>query len=266
METQNAQKMKQKMENIEKNLDYIKENMNKMGEGPIFIELVGTPKSGKTTISNAMKNLFEKKGIKFQVRQETAEYNPIEDKGTEEYNVWMVAEIIKNLSEDMANKEPRIVLYDRGILDRVPWLDYAVIVDESISRHDENIIHEILDTDFISGYKPLVYNFLTSPETSVARKGKEGRLVNRKSVGIYNNCLLQNKDLIESYSQHQHFIETDPYQGNLKEFLTDISELMTSDVKERIREEIDYNNSFKKQDKVDIDESKTGTDNTSYDR
>ncbi len=266
METQNAQKMKQKMENIEKNLDYIKENMSKIGEGPIFIELVGTPKSGKTTISNAMKNLFEKKGIKFQVRQETAEYNPIEDKGTEEYNVWMVAEIIKNLSEDMANKEPRIVLYDRGILDRIPWLDYAVIFSE-LSRHDEYTIFEILDTDFISGYKPLVYNFLTSPETSIARKGKEGRLVNRKSVGIYNDCLLQNKDLIESYSQNQHFIETDPYQGNLKAFLTDISELMTSDVKERIREEIDYNNSFKNQDNTeDLDEYKTGTEDTSYDR
>ena len=61
-----------------------------------------------------------------QKRAETAEYNPIENKDIEEYNIWMYSELMKNLSEDMSDLTPRVVIYDRGMLDRLPWIDFSV--------------------------------------------------------------------------------------------------------------------------------------------
>lgn len=60
IETINAQKNR-----IEGNLEYIKSNIGKM-EGPIFVELIGTAKSGKTTLLNNMTALLTKNGVPMQ--------------------------------------------------------------------------------------------------------------------------------------------------------------------------------------------------------
>lgn len=62
-------------------------------------------------------------------------------------------------------------------------------------------------------YKPLTYGFVTSPELSVHRKGKEGRLVNRKSVKLFNECMEAEKEVIEEGAKKYTTIETDPYKA-----------------------------------------------------
>ena len=73
-----------KLEEIDRTLDAIKDKVGSSNK-PIFVELIGTPKSGKTTLKNAMQKAFEKKGIPLVTRRETAEYNPI-PKESEHYN------------------------------------------------------------------------------------------------------------------------------------------------------------------------------------
>lgn len=53
-----ATKMQQKMNFIQKNTKQIKENL-KENNTPIFIELMGTPKSGKTTLTKSLKNCLK---------------------------------------------------------------------------------------------------------------------------------------------------------------------------------------------------------------
>ena len=64
-------------------------------KSPVFIELLGTPKSGKTTLKKALMKLADYNGLDFMARQETAEVNPIE-KGKVQYDPWMVLELMKN--------------------------------------------------------------------------------------------------------------------------------------------------------------------------
>lgn len=66
----------QKMNAIVEKLKAVSERL-KHTDSPVFIELVGTPKSGKTTLKRSLQDLFEKAGIGVFTRQETAEYNPI---------------------------------------------------------------------------------------------------------------------------------------------------------------------------------------------
>ncbi len=231
IETINAQKNR-----IEGNLEYIKSNIGKM-EGPIFVELIGTAKSGKTTLLNNMTALLTKNGVPMQKRAETAEYNPIENKDIEEYNIWMYSELMKNLSEDMSDLTPRVVIYDRGMLDRLPWIDFSVH-EGSIPQEDSAILKNLFESEFMKRYKPLTYGFITSPETSVLRKGREGRLVNLKSVKLFNDCMAQEDKAISAGSGKYNKIETDRYQGYLKEFIMDFADRMTSDVRDIIQERI----------------------------
>ena len=112
--------MEQKMNEIKDNMRRIKEGIND-DRDPIFIELLGTPKSGKTTLLKNVKGLFANSGIEMFTRRETAEYNPV-DKDSNQYDLWMVLELFRNLVEDISNRKGQIVIYDRGIIDRLTWL------------------------------------------------------------------------------------------------------------------------------------------------
>lgn len=221
---------------IETSLMYIKENMQK-NKGPIFVELIGTAKSGKTTLLNNITNLLMKNGIPVQKRSETAEYNPIENKDLEEYNIWMYSELMKNLSEDMSNPTPRVIIYDRGMLDRLPWIDFSVN-DGSIPAEDALLLRQMFFSKFMKNYKPLTYGFITSPELSVLRKGKEGRLVNIKNVRLFNEYMKAEEDTIKNGAEKYTIIRTDQYQGNIKQFVMDLVEKITEDIQESITKNI----------------------------
>ena len=140
------QEFEMRKKKIEENVKYIRENLGKTNK-PIIMELIGTPNSGKTTLVKHLESLFKKNDISIEKRRETAEYNPIENKDLEEYNIWMVMELMRNLCEDLTSTEPRIIIYDRGVLDRLPWFDCAK-EDGIISEKDfvdVNVINAVDD-------------------------------------------------------------------------------------------------------------------------
>ena len=227
-------KFEQPLSRIARNLEQIKQDLPSI-DGPVFVELIGTPKSGKTTLLKQFKKLFDTSRIPICIKQETAEYNPIEDKDIEEYNIWMYMELMKNLSEDLSDKTPRIIIYDRGILDRLPWLDFSVRKG-NISSKDNELLKKLYETEFVQKYKPLSYVLFTSPEISIERKGKPGRLVNNINITVFNKCLKDSIQKIKDLSCMTTTQETDGYQGKLSEFIIDMNEKVTHDLSEIIRE------------------------------
>lgn len=124
------------------------------------------------------------------------------------------------------------------MLDRLSWIDFSVN-DGSIPNQDAVLLKQMFNSEFMKKYKPLTYGFVTSPELSVHRKGKEGRLVNRKNVKLFNECMEAEKEVIKEGAKKYTTIETDPYQGNIKQFIMDLVETITDDVRENIRENIE---------------------------
>ena len=224
-----AVKMQQKMNSIQENTKQIQENL-KSNNTPIFIELMGTPKSGKTTLTKSLKTLFEKSKIDIEIRRETAEYNPI-SKEAESYNLWMILELFKNLIEDIENGKGKIIIYDRGIIDRIAWLNLAVR-DESIAESDFEAIKRLYDLKTIrEKYKPIVYGFYTTPELSIERKGRPGKFVNVQSLNTYNEKFLSEQKDIRRIASAYKFIETDQYQGKIEDFIVDCSLSLTDILK-----------------------------------
>ena len=224
-------KFEQQIKQMANDFAYIKQNLSQT-DGPIFIELIGTPKSGKTSLLGQLEKAFQTSSVPLSTRQETAEYNPIENKEIEEYNIWMLMELMKNLSADLSDKTPRIIVYDRGILDRLPWLDLS----KSMSEKDTAIIKQLYNTDFVQKYKPISYCFITSPEISIQRKGKPGRLVNTQTIEAFNKCFSKSIPMIKEHSSKVTIQETDAYQGKIKKFLMDMTERIVHDLSETIKE------------------------------
>lgn len=216
-----AVKMQQKMNSIHENTKQIQENL-KSNNTPIFIELMGTPKSGKTTLTRSLKTLFERSEIDIDIRRETAEYNPI-SKEAESYNLWMMLELFKNLIEDIENGKGKIIIYDRGIIDRIAWLNLAV-QDGSITESDLEVIKRLYGLKTIrEKYKPIVYGFYTTPELSIKRKGRPGKFVNEQSLNTYNEKFLSEQNKIRKMAARYKLIETDPYEGRIEDFILDCS-------------------------------------------
>lgn len=236
IQKEQVMKMDEQLRSIQENLQYIQENLTKLDE-PIIIEFLGTPKSGKTTLVTSLENLFKRNDVPVNKKRETAEYNPIQDKTIEEYNIWMIMELMKNISEDVSSKDPKVIIYDRGALDRIPWIETSVN-DGSFPRKDVDIIKGLYQSEFMSKYKPLTYGFYTTPETSIMRKGKPGRLVNQVTLTEYNSQFVAAEDFIKERSEKYTHIDTDPYQGKLNSFITDIAERVTTDAKEIIQERL----------------------------
>lgn len=153
----------------------------------------------------------------------------------------MVLELFKNLSEDISNKHGKIVIYDRGIIDRLTWLDKSFESGE-ISKEDLDKIKGLYGLESIkSGYKPISLGFLTSPELSVQRKGSVGRCVNPENLNAYNRILLEKQGEISNLSSSYSLIKTDNYQDRLEEFILDMSIDITSKIANQLepkREEV----------------------------
>ena len=239
----------EQMARIKENVDFIKANIDKL-DGPIMIELLGTPKSGKTTLVTSMESLFKKGNVPVDKKRETAEYNPIEDRTIEEYNLWMIMELMKNLTVDTASKEQKVIIYDRGLLDRIPWLDTSVH-DGSFPAEDARYFKGVFGTKFMEKYKPITYGFITSPEVSILRKGKPGRLVNNETLTVYNNHLKASEPFLRRSSERFKMVRTDTYQGRLGDFICDTIADITTDVREVMVQRI---NAKKKSEGPDFEE------------
>ncbi len=214
----NEQKL-EKLYEIDLKAKKLEENIRKTDK-PIFIELIGTPKSGKTTLKKSLEEIFNKNNINYLSRRETAEYNPIGKMSGDYYRIWMFLEICKNLSEDLSNKDKKVIIYDRGILDILPWAEFA-LENSVISSNDYEALKKLISADIFKKYSPIEKIFITSPKISIERKGRPGGVVNEESINQYNGILQKNIPNIQKQSSYCNIVKTDEYQGRIKDFITD---------------------------------------------
>ena len=74
MEEKNIQL--KKFESMLETIERIKE-MQAKEEESVFIELIGTPRSGKTTLKNVLEKLFKDSGVPYVARKSFSTYCPI---------------------------------------------------------------------------------------------------------------------------------------------------------------------------------------------
>jgi thymidylate kinase len=90
---------------------------------PIFIEIGGTPNSGKTSVMETTKYLLKANGMKVGLFSEWAHYNE-EGRETVMYEINKGIDAMKNILDNVNNKNYDIFLLDRGLYDVYCWINW----------------------------------------------------------------------------------------------------------------------------------------------
>lgn len=158
-----------------------------MKNKPIFIEFMGTPESGKTSVSRCLEERLKNIGYSVIFIQESAEVLPENIvKGSFEASVWMYLNTLKEVLNALSSNSD-IVIADRGILDgafyNMRFKNIDKIFENSCLAFDEFVKTLDIMPDF-------VVSLITTKEESIRRRGGEGRLVTLEYIERYNSDLL----------------------------------------------------------------------------
>lgn len=167
-----------------------------MNMQPYFVEILGTPESGKTTAIKEVISSLTNKGNKVLYIQESAEVVPTQfPKASMEAHLWMRLLTAQSILVSTFSKAD-IVIADRGILDAL-FMNYLYFKQGKLSKAQL----DSLQTFFIELFpKPdLAIAFLTTPEEAIARRGGEGRIVTKEYIKKHNEAFISFCNSVEPH-------------------------------------------------------------------
>ena len=173
---------------------------------PFIVEFTGSPEAGKTTCIKTILKRFENQGLRVKYIQESAEIVSDDTnipKTSFEAHLLMrllsILSIIENKYEDYD-----LILVDRGLIDGIFYT--IKYLTDYIDSYDEcSALISLLDClkKFIT--PDLLVIFRVDPETSIDRRGGEGRIVNLSFVRNYNRLL---DSFVDSLTVPYNLIDT----------------------------------------------------------
>lgn len=231
--------------NLLKNIHYRKEEVFKLKnvlskKKPYVIEFTGTPRTGKTSLINNLKDFFKKKGFSVCIIEEfttslkykTQIYPILKNKSKNVVNTEIPKYVLKDLN-DAINSKYDIIIVDRSLFDRLIWVD-RLFLKKGMSDEEYN--------EYKSTYIPLIkekINIIVSLYTDSltclkrdyhANLSLENRtFLNEDNVNEYNKSLLNMEKL--SIKENINFKMFDTTNKNQREISFEVIDSILSDMK-----------------------------------
>lgn len=231
--------------NLLKNIHYRKEEVFKLKnvlskKKPYVIEFTGTPRTGKTSLINNLKDFFKKKGFRVCIIEEfttslkykTQIYPILKNKSKNVVNTEIPKYVLKDL-DDAINSKYDIIIVDRSLFDRLIWVD-RLFLKKGMSDEEYN--------EYKSTYIPLIkekINIIVSLYTDSltclkrdyhANLSLENRtFLNEDNVNEYNKSLLNMEKL--SIKENINFKMFDTTNKNQREISFEVIDTILSDMK-----------------------------------
>ena len=231
--------------NLLKNIHYRKEEVFKLKnvlskKKPYVIEFTGTPRTGKTSLINNLKDFFKKKGFRVCIIEEfttslkykTQIYPTLKNKSKNVVNTEIPKYVLKDL-DDAINGKYDIIIVDRSLFDRLIWVD-RLFLKKSMSDEEYN--------EYKSTYIPLIkekINIIVSLYTDSltclkrdyhANLSLENRtFLNEDNVNEYNKSLLNMEKL--SIKENINFKMFDTTNKNQREISFEVIDSILSDMR-----------------------------------
>ena len=190
-----------------------------MSISPVFIEIIGTPAAGKTTLANRLNYFIQRSGLICEIAPEPAGRYPGDpsDKLRPSFNQWTLSESISAM--DYYRSE--VVIFDRGAIDSLYWLNWF----KDIKAFDVGVYKSIA-LDSLIYVKMIRKTILLTCSYEVAdrRRPGYGRIMN---PGVY-------PQLLSNYGKK--YIATDIGLDLSSLFVLDTGELQVDTVERKVRE------------------------------
>lgn len=169
---------------------------------PLLIEFCGSPKSGKSTIINALNIFLKRNKFSTIVLKERASICPVHKKTNPFFNIWTlcsaVAEIIENLDREFNKAD--IIIADRGIFDALCWFEWLLNTNipgelPKLSKDQYEKLKNFCLLDTWVTNLDLIYIFQVDPSTSIKREyanlltEKRGSIMNESILSGFNKAI-----------------------------------------------------------------------------
>lgn len=157
---------------------------------PIVIEFSGSPKSGKTSCINSLKQFLKRNGFVVEVIQERASICPVFDKHSPMFNIWTACSSISGLIGVLESKKNicDVLILDRGIFDALCWFEWLENQDKIESTLRSTIDNFLLIQEFVNKID-IVFAFTSTPQRSIERE--YASLLTDELGSIMNETVLQ---------------------------------------------------------------------------
>ena len=235
-----------------KEIHYRKEEVFKLkkvlsSQTPYVIEFTGTPRTGKTSLINNLKDFFKKKGFVVEVLEEftTSEkykkeiYPTLKDKYKNVVNTEIPKYVLKQL-EDAINKNPDIIIIDRSLFDRLIWVD-RLVLKGGMSK-EEYIAYKETYIPLIKEKIDIVISTYTDSLTALKRDYnanlslEKRNFLNETNVNEYNNSLLNMEKL--SKKEKINFKLFDTTNKNQREISFEVIDVILEDMRDNLLDKI----------------------------
>jgi len=220
---------------------------------PYVIEFTGTPRTGKTSLINNLKDFFKKKGFYVEVLEEFTtsekykkEIYPILKNQYKNIINTEIPKYVLNQLEESINKNPDIIIIDRSLFDRLIWVDRLVMKD-GMSKEEYNdykklyipLIKEKIDI-VISTYADSLTALKRDYNSNLSLEKRT--FLNEQNIQEYNKSLLNMEKL--SKTENINFKLFDTTNKNQRDVSIEIVDIILENMKKILLEEV--NNEFVK--------------------
>lgn len=214
---------------------------------PYVIEFTGTPRTGKTSLINNLKDFFKKKGFTVEVLEEftTSEkykkeiYPTLKDKYKNVVNTEIPKYVLKQLEESI-NRNPDIIIIDRSLFDRLIWVDRLVL--KAGMSNEEYTEYKSLYIPLIKEKIDIIISTYTDSLTALKRDYnanlslEKRTFLNEKNVDEYNKSLLNMEQL--SRQEQINFKLFDTTSKNQREISFEVIDFILENMKNNLLEKV----------------------------
>lgn len=233
-------------------IHYRKEEVFKLkkvlsNQTPYVIEFTGTPRTGKTSLINNLKDFFKKKGFVVEDLEEftTSEkykkeiYPTLKDKYKNVVNTEIPKYVLKQLEESI-NRNPDIIIIDRSLFDRLIWVD-RLVLKAGMSK-EEYTAYKNLYIPLIKEKIDIIISTYTDSLTALKRDYnanlslEKRTFLNEKNVDEYNKSLLNMEQL--SRQEQINFKLFDTTSKNQREISFEVIDFILENMKNNLLEKV----------------------------
>jgi len=214
---------------------------------PYVIEFTGTPRTGKTSLINNLKDFFKKKGFVVEVLEEftTSEkykkeiYPTLKDKYKNVVNTEIPKYVLKQLEESI-NRNSDIIIIDRSLFDRLIWVD-RLVLKAGMSKK-EYTEYKNLYIPLIKEKIDIIISTYTDSLTALKRDYnanlslEKRTFLNEKNVDEYNKSLLNMEQL--SRQEQINFKLFDTTSKNQREISFEVIDFILENMKNNLLEKV----------------------------
>lgn len=182
-----------------------------------YIELAGTPKSGKDSLVKGLRDYFRYMDTNIVETKGGISRSPLKGKTSVEALIWSMCDLQLNYL-CQRQVEAKYMLLNRGFFDRLIWIEQylklGILDKETIKKYTECWLEFALDRK-----NTTVFLLITSPESAIER---DPRIMNGKSTQtVMNQDFLRffNESCMEAYRKYRDFFNEvyiiDETSGNI---------------------------------------------------